>query len=194
MIKIYTKIFAILFPIFLYGCAQPLANLPEYNQQLSIEEQKIQNQLFADSWLKTYIDVSENGLNILFNAVDLCRDEDQIYGIGVDIATRYDGPEAIRSELTKALLLSDEITVVATGINTPARNAGLKAGDKIIEINSFAAPYGIDANAEFYKTIRDSKEKKHKLIELLEMGRDLAITVCSLKKRCRFGYYVVLTA
>ena len=96
------------------SCAQPQGTLPEYNQQLSIEEQKIQNQLFADSWLKTYIDVSETGLNILFNAVDLCKEEDQIFGIGVDIATRYDGPESIRSEINKALLLSDEITIVAS--------------------------------------------------------------------------------
>ena len=190
MIKIYTKIFAILFPIFLYGCAQPLANLPEYNQQLSIEEQKIQNQLFADSWLNTYIDVSETGLNILFNAVDLCLAEDQIMGIGVDIATRYDGPEAIRSELTKKLLLTDEITVIATGINTPARKAGLLQGDKIIKINGVDAPYGINANADFYKIIRDSKEKKHKLL-VTRNGQNKTITVES-KNRCRFGFYVDL--
>ena len=61
------KILLIVF-LFLFACAQPQGTLPQYNQQLSIEEQKIQNQLFADSWLKTYIDVSENGLNILFNA------------------------------------------------------------------------------------------------------------------------------
>ncbi len=190
MAKLLIRTIPFILILLVVSCAQPQGTLPEYNQQLSIEEQKIQNQLFADSWLKTYIDVSETGLNILFNAVDLCKEEDQIFGIGVDIATRYDGPEAIRSELTKALLLSDEITVVATGINTPARNAGLKAGDKIIEINSFAAPYGIDANAEFYKTIRESNDKKHKLL-INRNGQDLVINVQS-KKRCRFGYYVDL--
>ena len=55
------RILLIVFLLFI-GCAQPQGTLPQYNQQLSIEEKKIQNQLFADSWLKTYIDVSENGL------------------------------------------------------------------------------------------------------------------------------------
>jgi len=183
------KILLIVF-LFFIGCAQPQGTLPQYNQQLSIEEQKIQNQLFADSWLKTYIDVSENGLNILFNAVDLCRDEDQIYGIGVDIATRYDGPESIRAELTKSLFLSDEITVVATGINTPARAAGFKKGDKIIKINNVSAPYGIDANSEFYKIIREAENKIHKFV-INRDGQDLTIEVGS-KKRCRFGFFVDL--
>jgi hypothetical protein len=100
MAKIRTQIFLLISTCIIVSCAQPQGTLPSYNQELSIEEQKIQNQLFADSWLKAYLNVSEVGLNILFNAVELCREEDQIYGIGADIATRYDGPEQIRSELT----------------------------------------------------------------------------------------------
>ena len=190
MVKLVIKTISFVAFFFIVSCAQPQGSLPKYNQQLSIEEQKIQNQLFVDSWLKTYTDVSETGLNILFNSVDICRDEDQIYGIGVDIATRYDGPESIRSELTKSLLLTDEITVITTGINTPARNAGLNAGDKILKINNISAPYGIDANAEFYKIIREGENKVHKIM-VNRNGQDLLINVQS-KKRCRFGFYVDL--
>ncbi len=190
MTNIITRIFFLSSLFLLVSCAQPQGTLPEFNQQLSIEEQKIQNQLFADSWLKAYLEVSEIGLNILFNSVDLCREEDQIYGIGVDIATRFDGPEKIRSELTKSLFLNDEITIVATGINTPARNSGLKQGDKIIKINNQVAPYGINANAEFYKIIRNSDDKKHKI--LVRRNNQEQLIEVQAKKRCRFGFYVDL--
>ena len=190
MVKIRIRIFLLISTFIIVSCAQPQGTLPTYNQELSIEEQKIQNQLFADSWLKAYLNVSEVGLNILFNAVELCREEDQIYGIGVDIATRYDGPEQIRSELTKSLFLTDDITIVATGINTPARNAGLKRGDKIIKINDKTAPYGVNATPEFYKKIRESKNKTHQIL-VKRNDQEILINV-KAQKQCRFGFFVDL--
>ena len=189
MVKIRIQIFLLIYSFVFISCAKPQGALPSYNQELSIEEQKMQNQLFADSWLKAYLNVSEVGLNILFNAVELCREEDQIYGIGADIATRYDGPEQIRSELTKSLFLTDDITIVATGINTPARYAGLESGDKIIKIND-AAPYGVKATSEFYKKIRDSKTKTHQIL-VKRNEQEILINV-QAQKQCRFGFFVDL--
>ena len=190
MVKIRIQIFLLISTFIIVSCAQPQGTLPSYNQELSVEEQKIQNQLFADSWLKAYLNVSEVGLNILFNAVELCREDDQIFGIGADIATRYDGPEQIRSELTKSLFLTDDITIVATGINTPARNAGLKRGDKIIKINDQTAPYGVKATSEFYKKIRESKNKTHQIL-VKRNDQEILINV-KAQKQCRFGFFVDL--
>ncbi len=190
MAKIRIKIFLLVSIFFIVSCAKPQGNLPAYNQEYSVEEQKIQNQLFADSWLKTYLNVSEVGLSILFNSVDLCREEDQIFGIGVDVATRYDAPEQIRSEIARSLFLTDDVTIIATGINTPASNAGLKYGDKIIKINGIAAPYGIEATSEFYTKIRDNKKNKIQIL-INRDGEEIIFNITP-QKRCRFNYFVDL--
>ena len=74
-----------------FGCAQPQSTLPVYNEQFTLEEQKIQSQLFAESWLNAYLDLSEIGYRILFGSADLCLEEDQIYDIGIDVATKFNG-------------------------------------------------------------------------------------------------------
>ena len=84
----FNKYQILLILFFLFGCAQPQSSLPSYDQQLSIDEQKIQNQLFADSWLKTYQSFVPIGVDILYKASDLCKIEDIIFGIGIDVATR----------------------------------------------------------------------------------------------------------
>ena len=53
-----------------------------------------------------------------------------------------------------------------------------------------SAPYGINANSEFYKIIRESEDKIHKFL-INRDGQDLIIQVRS-KKRCRFGFFVDL--
>ena len=126
--------FILLFTFF--GCAQPQSTLPVYDEQLSLEEQKIQSQLFAESWLNAYLDFSEIGYRILFGAADLCLNEDQIYDIGIDIATKYNGPESIREEIAIVLDLDENLRVVAVGQNTPASESGFLRGDKIIKIDN----------------------------------------------------------
>ena len=115
-----------------FGCAQPQSTLPVYNEQFTLEEQKIQSQLFAESWLNAYLDLSEVGYRILFGAADLSLEEDQIYYIGIDVATKFSGPENIREEISIILDVDESLSVVAVGQNTPASEAGLLRGDKII--------------------------------------------------------------
>ena len=45
MVKLVIKTISFAAFFFIVSCAQPQGSLPKYNQQLSIEEQKIQNQL-----------------------------------------------------------------------------------------------------------------------------------------------------
>ena len=90
----YTILF---FLFFLFSCAQPQSSLPSYNQQLSIDEQKIQSQLFADSWVRTYQSFVPIGIDMLYKASDFCKDKDIIFGLGVDVATKSDAPDLFSS-------------------------------------------------------------------------------------------------
>ena len=174
--------------IIFFGCAQPQSSLPVYNEQFTLEEQKIQSQLFAESWLNAYLDLSEIGYRILFGAADLCLEEDQIYDIGIDVATKFSGPENIREEISIILDLDESLSVVAVGQNTPASQAGLLRGDKIITINETIAPVGENAPSEFYKLMKQDYSKSYDFI--VQRG-DLEIPInLRTSKRCRFNHTV----
>ena len=189
LLKIKNHFFAILFFLF-FGCAQPQSTLPVYNEQLSIEEQKIQNQLFAESWLNVYVDFSNIGYGILFSASDLCAKEDQIYDIGLDVATKYEGPENIREEIIKILGLNENLKVIAIGNNSPASKAGFLKGDEIIKINNLNAPSGETASSEFNKMMSMDYASNYNFI-VLRGSTQFPIDV-KTSKRCRFNYMVDL--
>ena len=51
--------------LLIFSCAQPQTKLPEYSTVLTDKERDIQNQMFADSWLNTYIPFSEMGTDFI---------------------------------------------------------------------------------------------------------------------------------
>ena len=182
------KIFSLMMFFIFFGCAQPQSTLPVYNEQFTLEEQKIQSQLFAESWLNAYLDLSEIGYRILFGAADLCLEEDQIYDIGIDVATKFSGPENIRDEISIILDLDESLSVVAVGQNTPASEAGLLRGDKIITIENKIAPVGENAPSEFYKLMKQDYSRSYDFI--VQRG-DLEIPIhLRASKRCRFNHTV----
>ena len=182
------KIFSLMMFFIFFGCAQPQSTLPVYNEQFTLEEQKIQSQLFAESWLNAYLDLSEIGYRILFGAADLCLEEDQIYDIGIDVATKFSGPENIREEISIILDLDESLSIVAVGQNTPASEAGLLRGDKIITIDNKIAPVGENASSEFYKLTQQEYSKSYDFI--VQRG-DLEIPInLRTSKRCRFNHTV----
>ena len=182
------KIFSLMMFFIFFGCAQPQSTLPVYNEQFTLEEQKIQSKLFAESWLNAYLDLSEIGYRILFGAADLCLEEDQIYDIGIDVATKFSGPENIREEISIILDLDESLSVVAVGQNTPASEAGLLRGDKIITIDNKKAPVGENAPSEFYKLMKHDYSRSYDFI--VQRG-DLEIpTNLRTSKRCRFNHTV----
>ena len=186
----FSKYQILLILFFLFGCAQPQSSLPSYDQQLSIDEQKIQNQLFADSWLKTYQSFVPIGIDILYKASDLCETEDIIFGIGIDVATRYDAPESIREGINKSLNLTDSLKIVAIGIDSPGYRSGLKVGDEIIKINGKDAPSGEKAIFDFYKYVSKKNESNISL-KIMRDGNEKDFSILT-ESRCRFNYAIDL--
>ena len=184
------KYFSLFIFLFLVSCAQPQSSLPSYDQQLSINEQKIQNQLFADSWLKTYQSFVPIGIDILYKASDLCTPEDQIYGIGIDVATKHDAPEIIRDEINKSLSLTDSLKIIAVGADSPGARNGLSIGDEIIEINGKDAPYGVKAIFDFYKYVSKKNESTINL-KIIRNGNEKVFSILT-ESRCRFNYAIDL--
>ena len=70
------RILLIVFLLFI-GCAQPQGTLPQYNQQLSIEEQKIQNQLY-DNQMHMNKSLENKIINVLVE--NLTENKSNVFG------------------------------------------------------------------------------------------------------------------
>ena len=193
MMKIWFQIKLVIFafmPLALISCAQPQSQLPEYSQSLTEKEQSIQNQLFADSYLNTYIPFSNLGTDILFKASDLCEQDDRIFGLGLILANEHSAFEKIREEVNNSLDLGPKLKIVSTGNDTPAARAGMLAGDTILEINGNQINGGKDAYQNYAKQISNEYQEKY-TIKVLRDGEFKNIDVKS-EERCRFNFVVDL--
>ena len=193
MMKIWFQIKLVIFafmPLALISCAQPQSQLPEYSQSLTEKEQSIQNQLFADSYLNTYIPFSNLGTDILFKASDLCEQEDRIFGLGLTLANEHSAFEKIREEVNNSLDLGPKLKIVSTGKDTPAARAGMLAGDTILEINGNQINGGKDAYQSYAKQISNEFQEKY-VIKVLRNGEFKNFDVRS-EERCRFNFVVDL--
>ena len=182
-------IFAVI-PLALISCAQPQSQLPEYSQSLTEKEQSIQNQLFADSYLNTYIPFSNLGTDILFKASDLCEQDDRIFGLGLILANEHSAFEKIREEVNNSLDLGPKLKIVSTGKDTPAARAGMLAGDTILEINGNQINGGKEAYQNYAKQISNEFQEKY-TIKVLRDGEFKNFDVKS-EERCRFNFVVDL--
>ena len=193
MMKTWSQIKLIIFaviPLALISCAQPQSQLPEYSQSLTEKEQSIQNQLFADSYLNTYIPFSNLGTDILFKASELCEQDDRIFGLGLILANENSAFEEIREEVNNSLDLGPKLKIVSTGKDTPAARAGMLAGDTILEINGNQINGGKEAYQNYAKQISNEFQEKY-TIKVLRDGKFKNFDVKS-EERCRFNFVVDL--
>ncbi len=185
------RIFLFLFfSVFLFSCAQPQTQLPEYSTTITEKEKEIQNQMFADSWLNAYLPFSEMGIDILFSASEFCLEEDRIYSLGMNLANEFSAYENIRKEINKTLSLGKKLKVISVGKKTPAFKAGIKVGDEILEINGENIIQGEKAYQSYINLIENDYAKTYKL-KILRNDQFLNINIKS-EQRCRFNFIVDL--
>jgi len=184
------KKFLILALLFLISCAQPQTQLPNYSTVITDKERDIQNQMFADSWLSTYIPFSTMGTDILFSASNLCEDDDRIFALGMNLANKYSGYESIREEINNNLSLGSKLKVVSLGNNSPAKKAGVLAGDEILEIDGDNLVHGEKA----YESYNNKIDKDYQKLYQFKILRDGEIKNLEIRseERCRFNYVIDL--
>ena len=176
--------------VLLLSCAQPQTKLPEYSTVLTDKERDIQNQMFADSWLNTYIPFSIMGTDILFSAADLCDEDDRIYSLGMNLGNENSAFESIRDEVNQSLGLGPKLKVVSIGSVSPAGKAGILAGDELLEINGEKIKQGEDAFSSYTKKI-DRKFSKLYDLKILRNAEIIDYQVVS-EQRCRFDFVIDL--
>lgn len=184
------KKLSILFLFFVLSCAQPQTQLPNYSTTITEKERDIQNQMFADSWLNTYLPFSTMGTDILFNAADLCAEDDRKFSLGMNLANKYSAYESIRKEINKSLSLGSKLKVVSLGKNTPAGKAGILRGDEILEIDGERLTQGQGALESYYEKIDKDYQKIYK-VKILR-GQQFKNIKIKSEQRCRFDFVIDL--
>ena len=184
------KKFSILALLFLISCAQPQTQLPDYSTTITEKERDIQNQMFADSWLDTYLPFSTMGTDILFSASDLCAEDDRIFALGMNLANEYSAYETIRKEINKSLSLGSKLKVVSLGTNSPASKAGILVGDEILEIDGESLIQGEDAFKSYIEKIDKEYQKLYEF-KILRGDEFKNIKIRS-EQRCRFNFVIDL--
>lgn len=175
---------------FLISCAKPQTQLPNYSKAITEKEQDIQNQMFADSWLDTYLPFSTMGTDILFNASDLCAEDDRIFALGMNLGNEYSAYESIRKEINKNLSLGPKLKVVSLGNNSPASKAGILVGDEILEIDGKSIIHGEDALKSYIEMIDKDHQKLYEF-KILREDDFKSIKIRS-EQRCRFNFVIDL--
>ena len=176
--------------LLIISCAQPQTKLPEYSTVLTDKERDIQNQMFADSWLNTYIPFSVMGTDILFSAAELCEEDDRIYSLGMNLGNENSAYESIREEINQSLGLGPKLKVVSLGSVSPAGKAGILAGDEILEIDGEKIKQGKDAYSSYTEKI-DRKYRKLYDLKILRNSEIIDFQVRS-EQRCRFDFVIDL--
>ncbi len=175
---------------FLISCAQPQTQLPNYSTTITEKEKDIQNQMFADSWLNTYLPFSTMGTDILFYASELCAEDDRIFALGMNLANEYSAYESIRKEINKTLSLGPKLKVISLGKNSPASKAGILKGDEILEIDGENLVQGEEAYKSYIEKIDDAYQKMYEF-KILREGKFKKINIRS-EQRCRFNFIIDL--
>ena len=184
------KKFLILVLFFLISCAQPQTQLPNYSTAITEKERDIQNQMFADSWLDTYLPFSTMGTDILFSASDLCAEDDRIFSLGMNLANEYSAHEDIRKEINKSLSLGSKLKVVSLGKSSPASKAGILVGDEILEIDGESLIHGEEAFKSYIEKIDRDHQKLYK-VKILRGDKFKNIEIRT-EQRCRFNFVIDL--
>lgn len=114
----------------------------QYQLRLSLQQQiKYQQQLDNVAW------------PVLVAALPLCDEEFHKRDLGFSVASLSSFPAHYAEAAKTVFNMGDALQVVTVAVNSPAANAGIQPGDKLIAMNGMLVVRGKDAAKSFDKTL-----------------------------------------
>jgi membrane-associated protease RseP (regulator of RpoE activity) len=138
------------------GCASITAR-PTVDPVLADKEAAIQKRMAVEGRMAMFNNLSRVSLPILANGVPLCG-EDVTYYIGMDTYSSDGVAKEWREPYREVLGVDEYVTVTHVFAGTPAQEAGLQAGDKILMMNARKVAPGETCYAEFLKRMGEEME------------------------------------
>lgn len=154
----------------LSACAAPRTQQPALDPALVLAEQKMQQAIAFETLVGDYQRIYDVGYQVLQAAVPICANQskpDVRAGMGWLVTNLADIPAELRTVAAERFNYSAALQIVHVAKHSPAANAGLQAGDKLIAIANRELPTGEQAAKRF-----DVLEK-----DLLFIGQPVPILV-----------------
>ncbi len=153
MLKIIRAYLNLLVPfslIILLSCAAPTTKRAVVDPQLAKEEAHKQRIIALKTMMENRIRLFDLSRSILQGSISLC--EEKRADAGWIMFNRFMFPEDFQDALKEALDVDEYLTIVYLAPGSPAVNAGLKTGDKIVRINNTEMPKNKEAARIYQKT------------------------------------------
>ncbi len=126
--------------LFLVACATPTTRPPEVSREAVVAEEAIQRRFVIAELENSQRRLDNIGFPLLLAATPLCS-EHTTQSIGVRARTVSDYAEEF-VDAVSALSVTDTLTILGVAAGSPAGDAGLAIGDKILRSNGQPVPPG----------------------------------------------------
>jgi hypothetical protein len=146
---------ALVLCVLLTGCASPTTQPVAIDKAAEEAEAQLQRELAFEGFLEDELRVKKVAQPILAAAVDLCKDKTR-YDSGATFTSASGYGKDFEPTVTKYLNIAGfELGLLHVIPGSPADQAGLKRGDKLVSVNGWQIPSTKEASTELVKRAGD---------------------------------------
>ena len=183
-----SKYFIILL-IFLTGCLEtPTGQLPNIKKAEILKEAERQKKISYATYIKQMSLVKNIGFKINNSNADICKKVG--FSSGITYANNHSLGIKISKYFPAELNIDDQVSIIHIANNSSAEKAGLKVGDKIMEIDNYEFPKGKKAVQKVLKYFEKKDSNKTQEIKIQRNGE---IKSLSFEKDKICDYPIILT-
>lgn len=164
--------FATGFLLCLVGCATPATRPPEVSPGAIVAEEAIQRRFVIEELENSQRRLDDIGFPLLLAATPLCEQTTETIGVRARTLGNYAGEFAAAA--ADAFSLTDTLTVLGVARRSPADEAGLAPGDRVLRADGRPIPRGVGAAEALFETVASSEAERIRL-EVMRGGSVLTV-------------------
>ena len=173
----------------LSACAAPATRPPQVSPGAVAAEEAIQRRFVIEELARSQRRLDDIGFPLLLAATPLCRDQ-TTETIGVRARTIDNYADGFAGAAAVALSLTDTLTVLGVAKGSPASEAGLAPGDRVLRTDGRPLPRGAGAAEAFSDAIASSEAARVRL----EVKRGGSLLTVEATPVTACNYDLVVTA
>ncbi len=173
--------------LFLTACATPSTRPPEVSPRAIAIEEANQRRFVVEELEQSQRRLDDIGFPLLVAATPFCA-ERITRRIGVRAGTVADYAEELAEAVSASLSLTDTLTILGVARGSPAHEAGLASGDRIMRAAGRPVPRGRGAAGALMEAVTNSTSETLRL-EVTRGGRSLTVDATPVRI-CDYGLVV----
>lgn len=182
--------FAVLLAALLLTSCAPVTRRVEVPDAAVALEAEKQSEIALKSLVEKQDRLSRVAYPLLVNATDLCPDA-VVATLGMGYANKHVFPKGFQDAAIRLFGVGDPLEITTVDANSPAAEAGLQPGDKLIAVGGKSVPVGDQAAKEFREYLRTEIKPGQRIpVRVERTGEPLFLNIVPV---AACGYTVVLS-